>query len=96
MIPILVVNFFRKQTIESFFEFDMLNVVRNNLEDYVVTIFKQYALVIVFAVLSIVLIGIPVMIFTSSIFIANFYGRVVEQKKNSPAFIPQLNEPSPI
>ena len=31
VIPILAVNFFRKQTIESFFEFDILNAVKDNL-----------------------------------------------------------------
>ncbi len=35
VIPILAVNFFRKQTIESFFEFDLLNVVKDNFEEYV-------------------------------------------------------------
>src|SRR5664280_183056 len=80
VIPILAVNFFRKQTIESFFEFDVLNIVKDNLGDYVVTVLKQYVLSIVFLILSIVLIGIPALLFTNSIFIANFYGRYIEQK----------------
>ena len=62
VIPILAVNFFRKQTIESFFEFDLLNVVKDNLGEYVMAVLKQYALVIVFAILSIVLIGIPAIV----------------------------------
>jgi len=33
VIPILAVNFFRKQTIESFFEFDVLNVVKEWLKN---------------------------------------------------------------
>ncbi|KKH48222.1 hypothetical protein EO93_10480 [Methanosarcina sp. 1.H.A.2.2] len=41
---------------------------------------KQYALFIIFAVLSIVLVGIPAMFFTNSIFVANLYGRLVERK----------------
>ena len=41
VIPILAVNFFRKQTIESFFEFDVLNIVKDNLGDYVVTVLKR-------------------------------------------------------
>jgi hypothetical protein len=81
VIPILMINFFRKQTIESFFEFYILNVVKDNIRDYIITVLKQSALEIVFAILSIVLIGIPATILTSSIFIANFYGRCVEQKK---------------
>jgi len=95
VIPILAVNFFRKQTIESFFEFDLLNVVRDNMEDYIMAALKQYAIVIVFAILSIVLIGIPALCFTSSIFIANFYGRIVEQK-HTLVFKTQLNEPSTV
>ena len=80
VIPILAVNFFRKQTIESFFEFDVLNIVKDNLGDYIVTVLKQYVLSIGFLILSIVLIGIPALLFTNSIFIANFYGRYIEQK----------------
>ncbi|MDD3245532.1 MAG: DUF4013 domain-containing protein [Methanosarcina sp.] len=80
VIPLLAVNFFRKQTIESFFEFDVLNIVRDNPGEYIVTVLKQYALVIIFAVLSIVLVGIPAMFFTNSIFVANLYGRLVERK----------------
>ena len=83
VIPLLAVNFFRKQTIESFFEFDVLNVVRDNLGEYIITVLKQYALVIVFLVLSIVLVGIPAMFFTNSIFVANMYGRLVEKKTGS-------------
>ena len=83
VIPMLAVNFFRKQTIESFFEFDVLNVVRDNPEEYIITVLKQYALVIIFAVLSIVLVGIPAMFFTNSIFVANLYGRLVVRKAGS-------------
>ncbi len=95
VLPLLAVNFLRKQTIESFFEFDVLNVIRDNLEDYIVTVLKQYALVIVFAILSIVLIGIPAMIFTNSMLIANFYRRKIEQK-NTVAFKAQMSEPSTV
>ena len=80
VVPILMVNFFRKQTIESFFEFDLLNVVKDNLGDYIMTMLKQYAVTIVFLILSIILIGIPGLCFTSSIFVANFYGNYIEQK----------------
>jgi len=80
VIPVLAVNFFRKQTIESFFEFDILNVVKDNLGDYVMAVLKQYVITIAFAILSIILIGIPAMIFTNSILIANFYRNYIEQK----------------
>ncbi|AKB83520.1 hypothetical protein MSBR3_2942 [Methanosarcina barkeri 3] len=80
IIPILQVNFYRKQTIESYFEFDILNIVKDNLGSYVVAILKQYALAIIFLVLSVVLIGIPALIFTGAIFTANFYGKCTEAK----------------
>lgn len=80
VVPILMVNFFRKQTIESFFEFDLLNVVKDNLGDYIMIVLKQIALTIVFLILSFILIGIPALYFTSSIFVANFYGNYIEQK----------------
>jgi len=92
VVPILVVNFFRKQTIESFFEFQLLDIVRGNLGDYIIAVLKQYALIIIFAILSIVLIGIPAIFFTNSIFIANLYGRLVEQR-HTLALKSQSNDP---
>jgi len=80
VIPILMVNFFRKQTIGSLFEFAILKVVKDNLGEYFMATLKQYALVIVFLILSFVLIGIPALYFTNSVFIANFYGDFIEQK----------------
>jgi hypothetical protein len=78
--PILVVNFFRKQTIESLFEFDVLKVVKDNLGDYVMVFLKQMVVSFIFLILSLVLIGIPALYFTNSIFVANFYGNYIEQK----------------
>ncbi len=80
VIPILMVNFFRKQTIGSFFEFSILNVIKDNIGDYVIALLKQYVLTIVFLILSFILIGIPALYFTNSIFIADFYGNYIEQK----------------
>lgn len=83
VIPMLVVNFMRKQTIESFFEFNILNVVRDNLGEYITTVLKQYALNFIFLILSIVLVGIPAIMFTNTIFFANLYGRLVEKRAES-------------
>ncbi|MDI9396087.1 MAG: DUF4013 domain-containing protein [Euryarchaeota archaeon] len=80
VIPMLTVNFFRKQTVESFFEFNILNVVKDNPEEYIIAVLKQYALGIIYLTLSIVLVGIPGLFFTNSIFIANIYGRLVEKR----------------
>lgn len=84
VIPILAVNFKRKQTVESYFEFNILKNVTDNLGDYIVAILKQWALFFVFLVLSLALVGIPAMYFTGSIFISNFYGNFVEQKHTLP------------
>jgi hypothetical protein len=92
IIPILQVNFYRKQTIESYFEFGTLNIVKDNLGGYVMVILKQYALAIIFLILSIVLIGIPALFFTNSIFIANFYGNYIG-KKHTMASKPESKEP---
>lgn len=56
-------DFFRKQTTVSFFEFCILNIVKDDLGDYILTVLKQDALGIVFEIISIVLIGILAMIF---------------------------------
>lgn len=92
IIPILQVNFYRKQTIKSYFEFNILNIVKDNLGRYVVAILKQYALTIIFLILSIVLIGIPALLFTNTIFIANFYGKYTEAK-NIFVSKPEYEEP---
>ncbi len=83
VLPVLSVNFFRKQTVGSYFEFGMLGYVAGNIGDYVVAMLKQYALIFVFLILSIVLVGIPAMQFTTWIFIANFYGRYVREETGS-------------
>ena len=90
--PILIVNFFRKQTIESLFEFDILKVVKDNFGDYIVAFLKQLVLSIIFLILSFILIGIPALYFTNSIFIANLYGNFIEQK-HTQTVKAQSNEP---
>ncbi|MDD2613524.1 MAG: DUF4013 domain-containing protein [Methanosarcina sp.] len=80
VLPILSVNFYRKQTVGSYFDFGKLGYVMNNIGDYIIAMLKQYATSIIFLVLSIVLIGIPALYVTSMIFAANFYGRFVEEQ----------------
>lgn len=83
VIPMLAINFYRKQTVESFFEFDILKVVRDNIGEYITTALKQYALNFIFLILSIVLVGIPAMLFANMIFFADMYGRLVEKREGS-------------
>ena len=78
IIPLLGVNFIKKQTVEAYFEFGVLKAMKENLGDYIVMILKTYALTIIFGLLTIVLIGFPALMFTGSIFVADFYRRYVK------------------
>lgn len=75
VIPMLVVNFMSKQTMESLFEFRIVDKVFSNFGDYVVAMLKEIGLGLVFLVLSIVLVGIPAGMFAKNIFVADFYRR---------------------
>lgn len=77
IVPILSINFFSKQTIASFFEFEIVSEVFNNLNDYVMVILKSISLGIIFLAMSLILVGIPAGAFTKNIFIADFYRRRV-------------------
>lgn len=77
VLPILSIHFINKQTVASFFEFQILKGVFNNLTDYIIALLKCVGLCIVFGVLSIVLVGIPAGAFTKSIFLADFYRRKI-------------------
>ena len=76
--PILGINFFNKETVESFFELRIIKSVFDNLADYVVTLLKSILLGIIFFVMFIVLVGIPAGTFTKNIFLADFYRRKVK------------------
>lgn len=78
VIPILSINFMNKETVESFFEFEILKSVFDNLGDYVVVVFKSILLSIIFFVMIIVLVGLPAGSFTENIFLADFYRRKVK------------------
>jgi|TARA_B100001964_G_C14256002_1_gene612467 hypothetical protein len=78
VVPILSVNFFVKETIDSYFEFDIIKHVFNNFGDYIIVILKSLVLGITFLILFIVLVGIPANAFTKNIFFADFYRRYVK------------------
>jgi hypothetical protein len=78
-LPILTMNFIHKETVSSYFEFEIIMSVFNNIEDYVVVLFKSILLAIIFVVMSLILVGIPAMAFTYYIFVADFYRRRVMQ-----------------
>ena len=80
VVPILVINFMNKQTVGSFFEFRIISSVFDNLGDYIVTMLKSILLQIVFALMIIILVGLPAGMFTKNIFLADFYRRRVKKK----------------
>ncbi len=73
--PMLFMNFIKKETIESLFEFRVLRPVVDNLGDYLMMLLKTLGIVVIFALMSVVLIGIPALAFTRSAFLADFYRR---------------------
>ena len=80
MVPILSINFFKKQTISSYFEFKILKYVFNNINDYIIALVKSIALGLIFLVMMIILVGIPASAFTKNIFLADFYRRNVKEE----------------
>lgn len=80
VVPILTINFLNKMTVSSFFELHIISSVFNNLGDYIIMALKSILLFIIFLFMSIILIGIPAMVFTQNIFIADFYRRHVKKK----------------
>ena len=81
VIPILVMNFFNKETVESYFEFSLVKLVFENFEDYLIALLKSIALGIIFLFMMIILVGWPAGSFTKNIFLADFYGRIVAGRK---------------
>ena len=78
VIPMLFMNFFKKETVGSLFEFDKVTPVFNNIGEYIVVVLKSIALQIIFLIMIIVLVGIPAGSFTKNIFFADFYRRYVK------------------
>jgi hypothetical protein len=80
IVPMLIINFFVKETIGAYVEFRVIKPVFENFGDYIIAALKSIGLQIIFLLLSIVLVGIPAGQFTKNIFFADFYGRLVAEK----------------
>ena len=78
VVPMLAVNFMKKETIESFFEFEVLRAVVDNFKDYVIVVLKSILLALIFIAMMIVLVGFPAIAFGRNIFLADFYRRRVK------------------
>ena len=73
--PILVVNFFNKETVSSSFELDKVRPVFEHFWDYIIVLLKSIGLAIIFLIMSLILVGIPASTFTKNLFLADFYRR---------------------
>lgn len=80
VVPILAMNFFNKETVESYFEFGLVKVVFENFEDYLIALLKSIGLGIIFFFMYLVLVGWPAGSFTKNIFLADFYGRNISRR----------------
>ena len=78
IIPILTINFIKKMTISSFFEFKILKFVFIHFGDYIVAVLKSILLAIVFVIMIIILVGLPALFFTKNMFLADFYRRRIK------------------
>ncbi len=85
--PILMMNFVKKGTAASLFEFDVSKVVFEHFSDYVTALVKSFFLAIVFAIMMLVLVGIPAGAFTNNMFLADFYRRNVKDDNSDPAIV---------
>jgi len=79
VVPILTINFFNKQTVESYFELKKVNAVFSNLGEYIIAVLKTIAIKVIFFLMIIVLIGIPAGAFAKNIFMADFYRMYVKK-----------------
>lgn len=86
--PVLAINFFSKETVSSLFEFKIAKDVIGNLGDYIMVILKSILLGIIFAIMAIVLVGIPAGAFTKNIFLADFYRRKVKSSNPIQSGVP--------
>lgn len=80
IVPILAMNFIKKRTVASCFEFDLIRVVFNNFVDYLVALLKDLALGLLFLVMCIILVGFPAAVYTKAIFISEFFRTHVKSK----------------
>ncbi len=80
IVPILIVNFFYKETISAYFEFSKVKVIFQNFGDYLLAVLKSIGLGLIFSVMILILVGIPASMFTRNIFLADFYGRRAKDK----------------
>lgn len=77
-LPMLIMNFFKKETIESSFDFKVFKPVFENYVEYLKALLFSILLGIVWVFLMLVLVGIPANAFTKNMYMADFYRRFVK------------------
>ena len=76
IVPMLIVNLFVKETFGAAWELEkVFSMVFENLWDYIVTLVKTFVFTVVYIVMSLVLVGIPGLMFGMYYYYANFYQR---------------------
>lgn len=75
IVPILTINFLVKETVAAYFEFGKLNAVFKNFGEYLLAVVKSFVMGMIFAIMALILVGIPAHMFTKNIFFADFYRR---------------------
>jgi hypothetical protein len=74
LVPWLSINFFTKGTFDSLWELKKaFNIVTNNIKEYIYVWLKTAVFSIIYAVLSLVLVGIPCGTFGKMYFFTEFY-----------------------
>jgi len=79
VVPVLALNFIKKRTVASCFEFDLVRIVFKNFGDYLVALLKDFALTLVFIVMIVILVGFPSLAYTKMIFMTEWFRKYVSK-----------------
>ena len=80
LIPLLYVNYAKKETFASTYEFGIFEKNFSNFKDYLFAFFRYALLALVSIPLCFILIGIPILFYSSYISFAQFYTKFVDKK----------------
>ena len=78
IVPLLSINFLKKEKVSAYFEFRILKAVFNNFGDYCIALLRSIGLGLLFILLWVVLVGLPAGAFTQHMFLSDFYRRRVK------------------
>lgn len=82
ILPLIFINYMVKETIGSSYDIEnSANAVSDNFLGYIKVMLKTFLYVLVCSLLSVVIIGIPLLVFGKFIYIADFYRNYEKKKK---------------